>query len=89
MAGSPSLRKNFIDSALNMITSYGFDGLDIDWEYPNRRDSVHGSADIDNFTTLLREIREVFDKRDLLLTAAVSSVRATASQSYDVAAICV
>ncbi|KAH9640940.1 hypothetical protein HF086_003030 [Spodoptera exigua] len=74
MAASPTLRKNFIDSALNMITKHGFDGLDIDWEYPNRRDTVHGEADIDNFTTLLKEIRAVFDKQGLLLTAAVSSI---------------
>ncbi|CAH0697378.1 unnamed protein product [Spodoptera exigua] len=87
MAASPTLRKNFIDSALNMITKHGFDGLDIDWEYPNRRDTVHGEADIDNFTTLLKEIRAVFDKQGLLLTAAVSSVRAAATQSYNVAEI--
>lgn len=87
MAASTSRRKNFIDSSLAMITSYGFDGLDLDWEYPNRRDAVYGTADIDNFTTLLREIREVFDKKELLLTAAVSSVREAASQSYNVTAI--
>nr|XP_049706278.1 probable chitinase 2 isoform X5 [Helicoverpa armigera]XP_049706280.1 probable chitinase 2 isoform X7 [Helicoverpa armigera] len=87
MAASSTLRQNFIDSALKMITTHGFDGLDIDWEYPNRRDTVHGKADIENFTTLLKEIREVFDKKGLLLTAAVSSVRASASQSYNVKAI--
>ncbi|XP_047036764.1 probable chitinase 2 [Helicoverpa zea] len=87
MANNSTLRQNFIDSALKMITTHGFDGLDIDWEYPNRRDTVYGEADIENFTTLLKEIREVFDKKGLLLTAAVSSVRASASQSYDVKAI--
>ncbi|XP_047036858.1 probable chitinase 2 [Helicoverpa zea] len=87
MAANSRLRQNFIDSALKMITTHGFDGLDIDWEYPNRRDTVHGKADIENFTTLLKEIREVFDKKGLLLTAAVSSVRASASQSYNVKAI--
>nr|XP_049706276.1 probable chitinase 2 isoform X3 [Helicoverpa armigera] len=87
MAANSTLRQNFIDSALKMITTHGFDGLDIDWEYPNRRDTVYGEADIENFTTLLKEIREVFDKKGLLLTAAVSSVRASASQSYNVKAI--
>ncbi|CAD0205835.1 unnamed protein product [Chrysodeixis includens] len=87
MAASASSRKNFIDSSLSMITKYGFDGLDIDWEYPSRRDTVYGSADIDNFTTLLKEFREAFDKKKLLLTAAVSSVREAASQSYNVTAI--
>lgn len=70
-----------------MITTHGFDGLDIDWEYPNRRDTVYGVADIDNFTTLLKEIRAEFDKKGLLLTAAVSAIKAAASQSYDVKGI--
>ncbi|KAJ8708357.1 hypothetical protein PYW07_010482 [Mythimna separata] len=87
MAASPALRQNFINSALNMITAHGFDGLDVDWEYPNRRDTVHGVADIDNFTTLLRETKEAFSGRGLLLTAAVSAVEAAASQSYDVRSI--
>ncbi|XP_050554383.1 probable chitinase 2 isoform X1 [Spodoptera frugiperda] len=87
MAANSTLRNNFITSALNMITKHGFDGLDMDWEYPNRRDTVHGQNDIDNFTTLLKEIKAVFDQQGLLLTAAVSSVRSAASQSYNVAEI--
>ena len=87
MAANPSLRQNFIDSAVNMLTKHGFDGLDIDWEYPNGRDTVHGAADINNFTVLLKELRAVFDKKGLLLTAAVSATKAAASQSYDVKGI--
>ncbi len=29
-------RKAFVDSSLDMIIEYGFDGLDMDWEYPGR-----------------------------------------------------
>lgn len=87
MAASTTLRKNFITSALKMVQDHGFDGLDVDWEYPNRRDTVNGQADIDNYTELLRELREEFDKHGLFLSAAVSSVRDMASLSYDIPAI--
>ncbi|XP_013190968.1 probable chitinase 2 [Amyelois transitella] len=87
MAANPTFRQNFIQSALAMIREYNFDGLDLDWEYPNRRDTVHGLADVDNFTQLIRELKEEFDKFGLLLTAAVSSVRASASFSYDIPVI--
>ncbi|CAG9792356.1 unnamed protein product [Diatraea saccharalis] len=87
MAASPVLRKNFVQSALKTILDYGFDGLDIDWEYPNRRDTVHGKADVDHFTKLLKEIKEEFLKYSLILTAAVSAHKKTASLSYDVQSI--
>ncbi|XP_050356717.1 chitinase-3-like protein 1 [Nymphalis io] len=87
MAANPTFRKNFVSSALAMVLQYGFDGLDVDWEYPNRRDSINGQADINNFTQLLKELREEFNKYGLLLTAAVSSVKASASLSYDIPSI--
>ncbi|CAH0759609.1 unnamed protein product [Diatraea saccharalis] len=87
MAASPTLRQNFIQSGLKMIFDYGFDGLDIDWEYPNRRDTVHGEADIDNFSQLLKETKEEFNKYGLLLTAAVSAVEYAVKLSYDVPTI--
>ncbi|CAG9568629.1 unnamed protein product [Danaus chrysippus] len=87
MASNPKLRKNFITSAIRIIQNYGFDGLDIDWEYPNARDSVHGEADIDNFVQLLKELREEFDKNDLILSAAVAAVTNSAASSYDIKGI--
>ncbi|CAB3226004.1 unnamed protein product [Arctia plantaginis] len=87
MAASTGLRRNFINSILRMLTTYGFDGLDLDWEYPNRRDTVHGKADIDNFTQLLKELREAFDSHGFLLTAAVAAIEEMAILSYDVPAI--
>ncbi|CAG4968580.1 unnamed protein product [Parnassius apollo] len=87
MAANPTLRKNFISSAIKMILDYGFDGLNIDWEYPNRRDSVHGPADIQNFVQLLKELRQEFNKHGLTLSAAVASVKKMAIQSYDIPGI--
>ncbi|OMO61770.1 hypothetical protein CCACVL1_23255, partial [Corchorus capsularis] len=35
MASQASSRKSFIDSSIRIARSYGFHGLDLDWEYPS------------------------------------------------------
>lgn len=87
MAASAILRKTFITTARDMLLNYGFDGLDIDWEYPNQRDTTQGSADVENFSLLLKELREEFDKHGLLITVAVAAVKQSASLSYDIPTI--
>lgn len=34
LVNNPTARANFISSVLRFINKYGFDGLDLDWEYP-------------------------------------------------------
>ena len=34
MASDPAKRSGFIQSALDMVLTHNFDGLDLDWEYP-------------------------------------------------------
>lgn len=59
-------RKVFIDSAVQFIREYELDGLDIDWEYPGL--SGNGNRfrpeDKENFTALLKELRERFDSEE-------------------------
>lgn len=70
-------RKVFVDSCVAMMKKYGFDGLDIDWEYPVRGGLQNGrSADKQNFTLLLQDLNAALDlagaadNRDYLLTIA-------------------
>ncbi|KPJ14879.1 putative chitinase 2 [Papilio machaon] len=87
MVASSILRRNFITSAIKMMQDYGFDGLNLDWEYPNRRDTVNGPADIQNFVQLVKELRTEFDKYGFELSAAVAAVEAVAVQAYDIPGI--
>ncbi|CAO2656353.1 Nn.00g051560.m01.CDS01 [Neocucurbitaria sp. VM-36] len=48
-------RQTFAASCVDMIKDYGFDGIDIDWEYP--QDTIQGSQ----FLALLTEIRAQLD----------------------------
>ena len=54
----------FAESLLQFILKYGFDGVDLDWEYPvggGESDNINRREDKQNFTLLLKEIKETFD----------------------------
>ncbi len=44
MAATPESRKAFIDSALNLVLIYNFDGIDMDWEYPGKFSQISVSC---------------------------------------------
>ncbi|KAJ7596569.1 glycoside hydrolase family 18 protein [Mycena floridula] len=52
---SPSARAAFVTSAVSMIENYGFDGIDLDYEYPANSEQGQGFAD------LLTAMRKAFD----------------------------
>ncbi|KAF7152957.1 hypothetical protein RHSIM_Rhsim01G0038700 [Rhododendron simsii] len=72
MASSASSRKSFIDSSIEVARKYGFDGVDLDWEFPQ------DAKDMKNLGYLLEEWRaavqkdaKVTGRSPLLLTAAM------------------
>ena len=92
-------RKTLANNMVKFMEKYPFiDGFDIDWEYPTfsrtpsdqyDRGAVGGPEDKENFTLLLKDIRETFDANnmgDKLLTVAVSAgeekIRATEPDKY-------
>ncbi|XP_035793649.1 chitotriosidase-1-like [Anopheles albimanus] len=83
MAASAELRKRFIYDCVAFCQRHGFDGIDLDWEYPAQRDG-NPLIDRNNHAQLVEEMREVFDRHGLLLTAAVASVEFSAGLSYDI-----
>lgn len=61
-------RAAFADSCVEFITKYGIDGIDLDWEYPvggGLPDNSKRPEDKQNFTLLLKEIREKLDEQGL------------------------
>ncbi|XP_017477717.1 PREDICTED: chitinase-3-like protein 1 [Rhagoletis zephyria] len=83
VANDPERRQRFVRSVVHFIQRHGFDGLDLDWEYPNQRHNLTFD-DKTNYVTLLRELREGLDPFQYLLSAAVGSSADSASRSYDI-----
>ena len=71
VAATEEGRRTFAQSALDLIQTYHFDGVDIDWEYPVSGGLQSGRAeDRENFTLLLRELRDTLGDEYLLTIAS-------------------
>lgn len=85
VVANPTRRATFVNSVVKFLDKYGFDGFDVDWEYPNQRGGK--PRDKENYVTLLKELKEKFAERGYLLSAAVGAAETSASQSYNIAAM--
>lgn len=83
LAADAPLRRRFCRDAAQFLEQFGFDGIDLDWEYPNGGGHEHNSRrpdDLVNFTALVEDLREALERRSsgesgkrYLLSAATSA----------------
>ncbi|PHH62848.1 hypothetical protein CDD81_6648 [Ophiocordyceps australis] len=79
MAADPVKRKNFAKTAVEMMRDYGFDGIDIDWEYPQGPEPGQSEPNqVPDFIAMLQDLRRELDaygsthnNHHFLLTAAM------------------
>ncbi|AQS35728.1 chitinase [Shewanella psychrophila] len=74
MAADPTKRAKFMEG-VDQLMALGFDGIDLDWEYPGPYSGMNfigSEADYDNFLTLVQEIRDRIGA-DKLISAAFSA----------------
>jgi chitinase len=89
IAASPERRRTLAGSCADAVRRYGFDGIDIDWEYPGYEGHNGTPQDGENYLLLLREVRDTLDAlgrvsgNHLLLTIAVATTPDQA-KSFDV-----
>ena len=80
MLASPTLRAGFVSGAVQFLQQHGFDGLDLDYEYPTAADKPH-------FAAWVSELRAAFQPLGLLLSAAVPTHSYKIDAGYDVPAV--
>jgi len=56
-------RTKFAKSCAAFVKEYQLDGIDLDWEYPNQpgAGNIHRPEDVQNFTLMLKVVREELD----------------------------
>ncbi|KAG7098279.1 hypothetical protein E1B28_000242 [Marasmius oreades] len=73
--GSPQNRSTFVKTLVDVVKKYELDGLDIDWEYPNRQGTgcnTINDSDTANLLSLLQELRKDPVGAKMVLSAATS-----------------
>lgn len=77
VARSSSNRQLFANELVAFLTYYGFDGVDLDWEYPGASDRGGKEEDTKNYVELVKTLRATFDK-----TGRSLGITFTAPSSY-------
>ena len=77
MAASEENRKAFCADCRRVCKELGLDGIDIDWEYPTQNSAGISSSpqDTENFTLLMRDLRQALGNKLWLTLASVGSAQ--------------
>ncbi|KAF4552683.1 putative glycosyl hydrolases family 18 protein 1 [Elsinoe fawcettii] len=60
LAASEDAQNAFFGSLISFMETYGFDGVDIDWEYPVAEERSGKPDDYKNYVTFLQNLRKAF-----------------------------
>ncbi|KAF7362246.1 Glycoside hydrolase family 18 protein [Mycena venus] len=74
-AGTAASRATFVSALSSAVSTFGLDGIDIDWEYPNQAGAGNpfGSADAANLLLLLTSLRSALGTSKII-SAAVTDL---------------
>ena len=73
MARDPAKRTIFIQSMVDIADEYGFEGFDIDWEFPAIGNGADEDIDKEDLAVLLEECKAAFDPLGLRLSVVLAA----------------
>ena len=79
ITADPVLRQRFIQNLLTFCQTHGYDGIDLDWEYPNTTDKAA-------YAELLAALRTAIHTADLPLTLSALLPAVPHEDGYNIAA---
>jgi chitinase len=79
MTSTAKTRKAFIINITNFCKTNGYDGIDLDWEYPK-------SSDRQNFVSLVKELRASFDSSGIE-SISIAMPSTDWNSGYDIASL--
>lgn len=85
LAGDAERRERFANNSADFLKKYGFDGLNIYWDYPTGAGGV--PEDKENFALLIRDMKKVYKKRRLYLSGTVRAPQWITEFAYDIPSI--
>ncbi|KAL3220000.1 hypothetical protein MRX96_005741 [Rhipicephalus microplus] len=80
-------RRRFVKSAVRWMRRYGFDGLDISWQYPGTMVRGGSHADKENFVLVMKELKSEFEKYDFMLSTTIPIDPMLLKTGFNVAAL--
>ncbi|MDO4190678.1 MAG: glycosyl hydrolase family 18 protein [Bacteroidales bacterium] len=74
MASTAETRSAFVASCCQIVDKFQLDGIDLDWEYPSSDEAgiTASPNDIDNFTSLIKELRMKLGATKLITIATIA-----------------
>jgi len=88
-SGTTARRETFANSVIAFLRQHGFDGVDLDWEYPGDLNRCGSGNDKQNYALLVQTIREKMDQapENFLITMAVPVSRTRLGLGYDLSSL--
>lgn len=65
VASTAEKRRKFVESACEFMNQYGFDGMDLDWEFPRIPEKGGGRVNLENLVALVQDYRRYCRKKGL------------------------
>ncbi|KAF2743763.1 glycoside hydrolase family 18 protein [Sporormia fimetaria CBS 119925] len=71
LAASTPRQKAFTESLLSFMSTYGFDGIDLDWEYPVADDRSGRGVDFENFPKFMSRLKDSLKSANKVISITI------------------